>query len=127
MPEHAHLVVRPHTGGAGVSSILKAIKQPVGQRAIAYVESHAPEWLPKLTRTRGGAVERLFWQSGGGYDRNITEPGTLAAAIAYIHENPVRRGLAARASDWMWSSAGWFEAAGSNGLRPDPVPLEWVE
>ena len=36
-----------------------------------------------------------------------------------IHNNPVRRGLVARAEDWKWSSAGWFE--GKNPLRPDPL------
>ena len=39
--------------------------------------------------------------------------------IEYIHNNPVRRGLVARAEDWKWSSAGWFE--GKNLLRPDPL------
>jgi putative transposase len=82
---------------------------------------------PRITRTRGGVAERLFWQSGGGYDRNITEPSTLAAAIVYIHANPVRRGLVDRASDWTWSSAGWFEGEGRNELPPDPIPPEWVE
>ena len=38
----------------------------------------------------------LFWQSGGGFDRNVNEPRALMAMIDYIHLNPVRRGLVAR-------------------------------
>ena len=30
------------------------------------------------------------------------------AAINYIHENPVRRGLVTRGIDWKWSSARWY-------------------
>lgn len=33
---------------------------------------------------------------------------TAYQIIEYIHNNPVRRGLVARAEDWPWSSAaGW--------------------
>jgi putative transposase len=88
------------------------------------VEAHAPRWLSGITRVRCGRTERLFWQSGGGYDRNLVEPRTLAAAIGYVHQNPVRRGLVSRAVDGRWSSAGWFEGTGRNPLRPDRLPPE---
>jgi putative transposase len=125
MPEHVHLIVRPRGAGSAVASILKGIKQPVGRRAIRYLESEAPRWLPKLTRERNGRTERLFWQPGGGYDRNIIEPRTLTLAMAYVHENPIRRGLVERATDWRWSSAGWYQGEPKNDLRLDPIPPEW--
>ena len=124
MPEHVHLVVRPR-GGAAVASILKAIKQPVGRQAFCFLEAQAPEWLPRLTRERNGRLERLFWQPGGGYDRNIVEPRTLGSVLDYLHQNPSRRGLVERAADWRWSSAGWFEGNPRNDLKPDPIPPEW--
>ena len=127
MPEHVHLIVRPRGGDARVAALLKAIKQPVGRRAFLYLEAHVPRWLPQLTRERNGRVERLFWQPGGGYDRNLMEPRTLAAAITYVHLNPVRRGLVERASEWPWSSAGWYEGEPRNDLRLDPIPPEWCE
>ena len=46
--------------------------------------------------------------------------------IDYIHLNPVRRGLVGRASDWRWSSAGWYEAESSCPLVPDAIPPEWI-
>jgi putative transposase len=126
MPEHVHLIVHSHRSDGRVSSILKAIKQPVGRRAVAYLESHAPHWLPRISRVRNGRVERLFWQPGGGYDRNLVDPRTLMSAIDYLHQNPVRRTLVEREVDWLWSSAGWFAGEGRNRLRPDPIPPEWA-
>jgi putative transposase len=60
---------------------------------VAFLETNAPRWLPRITRQRGGTRERLFWQSGGGYDRNIDEPRTLITMLDYVHLNPVRREL----------------------------------
>ena len=126
MPEHVHLVVCPRRIEYKVADILKAIKEPVGRQAVEHVRLHAPEWLPRITRRRGQRVERLFWQSGGGFDRNITAQRTLMAMIDYIHLNPVRRGLVERASDWHWSSAGWSEGKAGCPLVPDRIPPEWV-
>jgi putative transposase len=67
----------------------------------------------------GPRVRRRFWQPGGGYDRNITSIEALRAMIDYIHANPVRRGLVARAEDWEWSSARWYA-----GLRPVKVEMD---
>jgi hypothetical protein len=79
---------------------------------------------PALTVLRGTPAERRFWQSGGGYDRNITSPRTLLAAIDYIHLNPVRKGLVEQAADWQWSSARHYQG----GISPapiDPIPPAW--
>ncbi len=119
MPEHVHLIVFPRREQYDISVILKAIKQPVGLKAIRYLDACAPEVLDKITVKRGQRQERRFWQPGGGFDRNIFEPKTLFTMIEYIHANPVRRGLVERAEDWKWSSAGWRE--GKNTLRPDLV------
>jgi putative transposase len=109
-----------------IARIRHAIKHPVGMNAIRYLAQHAPGWLPRVTRQRGGRLERLFWQSGGGYDRNIDEPKTLMAEIEYVHMNPVRRGLVNRADDWKWSSAGFFMGKRKDLLLPDAIPPEWI-
>jgi|GEM_PF-6226249 len=64
-----------------------------------------------------------FWQKGPGYDRNISEPGTLQATIEYIHKNPVRRGLCQAATDWKWSSARRFLLPES-AIDPDLPELQ---
>jgi putative transposase len=68
----------------------------------------------------------LFWQSGGGYDRNVTTARTLLAAIDYIHLNPVRKQLVERAEDWHWSSAKHY-AGGTSPFPIDPIPSEWLD
>jgi REP-associated tyrosine transposase len=120
MPEHVHVLVYPGDAPEKMSAFLQAVKEPVARKAIRYLKDHASEWLARVRVTEGRRVRHRFWQPGGGYDRNVTSMEALRAMIEYIHANPVRRGLVARAEDWEWSSARWYA-----GLRP--VKLEMDE
>src|SRR5437868_11854332 len=100
MPDHVHLIVYPYAESYSVARILETIKRPVGAKAIRYLEATSSPWLATLTRQRGQRTERVFWQSGGGYDRNITSPGTLLRMIDYLHENPVRKKLVDDPREW---------------------------
>lgn len=127
MPDHAHVIIFPTQDEYDIADFRKAIKAPVARKAIAYLEEHAPEWLPRITRRRGRKVERLFWQSGGGYDRNIITRHTLRSMIDYLHDNPVRKELVLRARDWRWSSAAWSDDLTPVPLIPDRIPPDWLE
>ena len=75
--------------------------------------------LEALTvRERPGKTAFRFWQEGAGYDRNLRSPAAVAAAIAYLHANPVRRGLVTRPTDWFWSSARRFADDGEPRSPP---------
>ena len=126
MPNHVHLVVRPRASNYDIAEIRAAIKSPVGTRAMLYLEWKAPEWLPRLTRQRGKKTERLFWQSGGGYDRNVTEGETLMKMINYIHMNPVRRNMVEHAEEWKWSSVAHYIRGEETPLKVDAIPAEWL-
>lgn len=126
MPDHAHLIIHPNRPTYDIAPIRRQIKEPVSRHAITWLRKHSPDWIAKLTRQRGERIETLFWQSGGGYDRNITEPSTLMTMIDYIHLNPVRKGLVERAVDWPWSSAGLFLGQKNSLLLPDPIPPAWL-
>ncbi|NTV57463.1 MAG: hypothetical protein HGA74_09275 [Deltaproteobacteria bacterium] len=108
MPEHAHLLIRPHLLNYDISAILKAIKQPVARKAKRFLEGENIGWLKKLTVKRGNREVFRFWQVGPGYDRNIRDEKELLEKIQYIHNNPVKNGLAATPEGWLWSSAGWY-------------------
>lgn len=108
MPEHVHVLVYPRGNDALAGAIRGAIKEPVARTAIKYLEENAPKWIPRITVREGKRVRRRFWQAGGGYDRNGIKIETVHAMIDYIHNNPVRRGLVAKATDWEWSSARWY-------------------
>ncbi len=125
MPEHVHLILCPHKDVYDVASIRRSIKEPVARRAIGHLVREASPWLSKISRQHGKRVERLFWQSGGGYDRNINNPKTLALMIDYIHGNPRRPDLVQNPADWRWSSAAWYEGKQDGVLLVDPIPVEW--
>ncbi|HVU88843.1 MAG TPA: transposase [Pirellulales bacterium] len=110
MPEHCHLLVYPRNQDYSISRILSAIKIPVSRRARAYLEAQAPDRLHAMLDCQpNGRVDYRFWQRGGGFDRNLSEPRAIYQTIDYIHANPVRRGLVAKPSEWRWSSALFYE------------------
>jgi len=119
MPEHVHVLVYPGDIPEQISAFLQALKEPVARKAIRYLKEQSPKWLARITVHEGRRARRRFWQPGGGYDRNITSTKALRAMIDYIHANPVRRGLVARAEDWEWSSARWYA-----GLRPVKLDMD---
>lgn len=117
MPEHVHMVVWPHAKEYDVSALLKGIKQPVARSVLRHMRDSNPIGLWQFATGEPGRPHR-FWQAGGGYDRNISGYETLLRMVAYLHGNPVRRGLARFPTDWTWSSARDWE-----GAEPGPVSL----
>jgi putative transposase len=127
MPEHVHLLVLPGEG-VSVSSILYQIKKPVTTWATSWVRSNRASFLAKMAdRQPSGKTCHRFWQRGGGYDRNLRSVAEAHEKIVYIHENPVRRGLAARARDWPWSSWRAWEEGVDEPIRIDRQTLPPLE
>lgn len=126
MPEHVHLIVAPQESGVLVGRFAGSVKEHVARRAIDWLETNAPDWIPRITVTEGNRIRRRFWQPGGGYDRNIDDVQTLLTMIEYLHANPVRRGLVERAIDWEWSSARWYAEMEPCLLRMDAT-LPWMD
>ncbi|HEV3301555.1 MAG TPA: transposase [Planctomycetaceae bacterium] len=144
MPEHVHLLVdsggqaartlagqgpqsrptpvRAHSTQSTVarlSRLLADIKRPYsGRIRKILLKDHDPLLSSLTVMERPGKLAFRFWQEGPGYDRNLSSKKSVLAAIDYIHLNPVRRGLAARAVDWKWSSARWYVSDG-NDCDPD--------
>jgi putative transposase len=119
MPEHVHLLIYPRGPNPEIGKIAGQIKGAVARGAIAYLESHAPQRLPRITVREGGRIRRRFWQPGGGYDRNVVETATAHDMVEYIHANPVRRGLVATPEQWECSSARWYA-----GIRPVRIEID---
>jgi len=57
--------------------------------------SHAPEQLFRFTSKR---------ESTRFYDLNIWSEKKRLEKLTYMHNNPVKRGLAKEPGDWPWSS-----------------------
>lgn len=119
MPEHVHLVIVP-TGETRISEILSTIKQSSSKRAMHWLRENAPDFLEQLCdRQPNGTETYRLWQRGGGYDRNLRSVRDIHEKIAYVHDNPVRRGLVQLATEWRWSSA----AAWANG-KDEPLKID---
>ena len=86
MPNHVHLVIETFQD-APLASVVKGWKGATAHTANALLG-------------RSGA----FWEREY-YDRYIRDDAHLAAAVRYIHRNPVKAGLVQRPEDWPFSSA----------------------
>ena len=120
MPEHVHLLIFPREDVYSIADILLDIKRPVARQALRYVREHAPGFLDRMKDEQpNGSVRHRFWQRGGGYDRNLARTQIVHDTLAYIHANPVRRGLVESPVAWRWSSAGFYQGE-------QDVPLDQV-
>ncbi|MCL4198120.1 MAG: transposase [Phycisphaerales bacterium] len=115
MPEHVHLLLIPATGQV-LSTVLGPLKEPFAMQILDRWRTLEAPILPRLLDSNGHSH---FWQRGGGYDRNIVTESELFEKVEYIHQNPVRRGLVKRSTDWPWSSARWYA-----GDRSGPVTID---
>lgn len=127
MPNHVHLIICPRSSKYSISEILRRIKEPVGRLAVNRWKLSESVWLKRVRVEKGSRVEFRFWQPGGGFDRNIESARALYGMVDYIHQNPMRKTLVTSAADWKWSSAGWFVETPLNELRPDTIPVDWLD
>jgi putative transposase len=119
MPEHVHLLVYPISNEVALDHLLSAIKQPYSVRIKQLLIASGSPLVERLTvRERPGKSAFRYWQEGAGYDRNLTTPRAVLAAMDYIHHNPLRRGLVNDARLWKWSSARWY-ASNREVIDPD--------
>ena len=118
MPDHVHLLIYPEHDDYSISAILLTIKQSAARRVLIHARRHHPERLERFA-TRQKSRKYRFWQDGGGYDRNIKSRDSLLKSIDYIHNNPVRKGLAKTRAEWIWSSfSDW------NGSANGPIFID---
>jgi len=99
MPNHVHVLIETFAG------------YPLGDVIHAW-KSFTAKVANKLLGRAGD-----FWMADY-YDRFIRDEDHLAAAIAYIENNPVKAGLVHRAEDWRFSSAAARKDAGGTPALP---------
>lgn len=79
--------------------------------------------LNRWDGTPGRTVWFQYW------DRRITYERSYFARLHYVHQNPVRHGVVARAELYPWCSAGWFERRASRAFRltVESFPIDRVK
>jgi putative transposase len=86
MPDHIHVLLTPKSG----SSV---------QRAAQLIKGGFSHDLRKA-----GSQLNAVWQQRY-HDRRIRDAEEYGKIARYVRENPVRRGMATVAADWLYSSA----------------------
>ncbi|HUT73938.1 MAG TPA: transposase [Armatimonadota bacterium] len=94
MPDHVHLLIQPH--GASISKVMASFKR------------HSARNINKHLGRKGQVWREEF------FDHMLRTNEHLEQLADYIHDNPVRRGLAPSARDWPFSS--WHEVYGDSGF-----------
>jgi putative transposase len=118
LPDHLHCIWTLPVGDPDYSTRWRLIKADFARKL--------PAREPLSTRRRKigerGVWQRRFWEHA------IRDDKDLASHIEYIHNNPVKHGLAERASAWRYSSIHRFIARGDFGSdwAAKPTSLESV-
>lgn len=86
LPNHIHLIIS--TGQKGLSRFMQSFKS-----------NSAKEIRTTFPESAGS----FRWQEGF-YDELIRDERQQSAAIAYVHGNGAKHGLAKEIEDWPWSS-----------------------
>jgi len=102
MSNHIHLLIFPQSENYKISKILYAIKSPSAIKILARMKESKNK-IYSLTEISAG--RHRLWQTGGGYDRIITEPNEVITSIEYIENNPVKANLVRTSENYMYSSA----------------------
>lgn len=112
MPNHVHVLFQPKQGWS-MSKIVASWKSFTGRRISEYLKStglstlqRGPSSSSSSSSSPNPIWHREYW------DRYIRDHAHYVNVVKYIHDNPVRAGLVAKAEDWKWSSAN------SAGLEP---------
>lgn len=105
MPDHWHAIIFPNEGSS-ISDILMRVKVGCYQR---------------IRKRR--ADPAAIWQSRF-YDRILRTRREFDETLAYIHENPLRKGIVDDPLAWNWSGARWFaDRSGPIEMNEVRLPL----
>ena len=113
MPDHVHAIIWfPEPGS--LSPFMKSWKRTTSFRLKRVLRGVAPHYASEIP------LAEPFWQPKY-YPFNLYSAGKASEKLEYMHLNPVRAGLVARATEWRWSSAAYYESGTDVG-----VPVAWI-
>ncbi|HMO05507.1 MAG TPA: transposase [Kiritimatiellia bacterium] len=93
-PNHYHFVGHSPEHATDATSLSAFIK---------HFHGRASAWLNRLDAAPGRKVWHNYW------DTRLTSETSYLARLHYVHQNPVRHGIAPVANQYRWCSAAWFE------------------
>lgn len=120
MPDHIHMVT---DGSKPISEVLRYLNGISAKRIIDHLkENNLETSLGKLRQERKErGYKHSVWQHHADAFHLTTED-TLMQKVNYIHQNPVRAGLSARAEEYLYSSARIWR---NEPLDTEPLHVDW--
>jgi putative transposase len=119
LPDHLHCIWTLPEGDADFSMRWSKIKRHVSQQCSDMIGSQRIS-DSRSKRHESGIWQRRFWE------HQIRDDNDFARHVDYIHWNPVKHGLAARACEWPYSTFHRFVRSGAYsldwGLGQDNMP-----
>jgi putative transposase len=115
---HYHFVAHSPANAASAESMVTMLTR---------LHSETAKWVNKLDNTPGRQVWHNYRETA------LTYPQSYLARLNYTHQNPVKHGLVATASQYPWGSASWFERTATLAqvrqiykIKTDQVKVEEV-
>ncbi|MCC9065587.1 REP-associated tyrosine transposase [Flavobacterium piscisymbiosum] len=109
MSNHIHLIVQSEEGK--LSDLIRDFKKFIAKNILDKIQSSPEsrkEWMLERFKLAAQKHQRnkeyQFWQYGN-HAEEIYSTAFMWSKLHYIHLNPVRAGLVAKASDYIYSSA----------------------
>ncbi len=100
MPDHVHALV--HFQGPGMlSCFVQQWKRGSSIRLKELLRKQLPAYAAAIDLSEPIRQPRY-------YDFNVFSLKKANEKLEYMHGNPVRKGLVARAEDWMYGLARWY-------------------
>jgi putative transposase len=121
MPHHVHLLIWPTNNQYDIGRIESGIKGIMAKRYGKYLVENDRDQHNTFILSISSEKGFIFWQKGGGFDRNMWNAKAIHRSIHYIENNPVRSGLVKAPEEWLWSSA-WARAY-KKGVIPDTFAM----
>jgi putative transposase len=121
MPTHLHAIVFHESFDArSLENVMTDFRKFTGRRLCDFCSEQMPACFSDAFRRAAGADrERRFWQASR-HPVQIENERFWQVKLDYLHENPCRKGLVARADHWRYSSASYWL---SGGRIASDVPL----
>ncbi len=98
LPDHLHMIWTLPPGDADYSKRWRLIKSAFSRQMAPVAAPASPLTPSQIARGEKGIWQRRFWE------HQIRDAADMAAHRAYVLGAPVHAGLAARPTDWRWSS-----------------------
>ena len=124
MPHHVHLLLWPLRSDYDIGKIMSGIKGIMSKRYRKYILKTNRLMHDSLLLVVNKQEKFVFWQKGGGFDRNLWNAKAIHDSIGYIEANPVRSRLVTSPEEWHCSSA--YTRTYKKGIIPDTFSLPVV-